>query len=142
MFWFLDSQFCDASWTSQSLLFIQKKRQQSLLLHEFLLLHVVRVKVDSFIAISELNFMYNHLNSMPLEKKIIKSIIKKIGKPQSFFAISKSQLKVRCRLIMFFSYTFALIVINLQKRGTLFTLGYLELPLETLSSKLASSPTP
>ena len=85
MFWFLDSQFCDAGWISQSFLFIQKKRQWSLLLHAFLLLHVVRVEVDSFIAISELNFMYDHLNSMPLGKKIIKSIIQKNGKTTVHF---------------------------------------------------------
>lgn len=78
----------------------------------------------------------------PGKKRSLKVSPKKMGKPQSIFAISKSQLQDQCRPIMCFSYTFALIVINLQKRETLFTLGYFELPLETLSSKLASSPTP
>lgn len=76
-----------------------------------------------------------------LAKMLLKASFMKMGNSQSILAMSKLQSQDDAGLCCF-SHTFTLADSNIQKRRNLFTLGYSELPLETLSSELASFPLP
>ena len=65
----------------------------------------------------------------------------KMEKSQSIFAMARSQLQDNAAPSCF-PYTFILADNNFQKRRNLFTLKYLKLPLETMSSNLPSSAVP